>query len=302
MSSSASASRSGSQKQRVPVEPVPTQVFRDQLDNEVQQLRNNIQLAVSLGKHGDSADVNRKHLSFLVTQQTRRLRSLVNQFKRSVGARRERKNIAEWSKNHPVEAKNLTPPTSEQPHLFDRRLLDLISSQRYTIKVPREGEGKTGRTVITGVDDSKVKLDEYAREFKGSVLSTKSNMRALLGLYISAVGKSTRSGKGGSPVVNLADAREFISLYNNVAEKKITDWRAIPYATAMSLVSMLDSPHEEYLKNGGKAMDLPRVENLSERIKAHKRAVNYETKVRSGAPARPASPRRASPRTTRGGR
>lgn len=296
-------------KKRAPAEAVPVEVFKNQISHEVEQMRNNIHLAVALGKHGDSEKVTRKHLSHLVSQQTKRMRSLINQFKRSVGARRERKNLAEWSKLHPVEAKSLTPSSADQPHLFDRRLAQLVRGQDYSIKVPREGTSKTGRMVIQGSEDATLNLNDYVRDHEGHALSTKANMRALLGLYINQVGRPGKKAgvNGSSPVIDLSTARDFQTLFRDAVReagadaRDVSDWRAVPYATAMSLISMLDAPHYEYLKSGKKAMELPRVANLAERIKSHKRALNWMAKEKSAgrpatsapAPARAPSPRRS---------
>lgn len=308
------SSRRGESKKRTPAEAVPFEVFKNQLTHEVEQVRSNVQLAVALGKHGDSETITRKHLNSLVSQQIKRMRGLINQFKRSVGSRRERKNLVEWSKAHPEDAKKLTPASSEQPHLFDRRLAQLIRSQTYTIRVPREGKGATGRTVIQGADDATLKVDDYIRDHDGHALSTKANMRALLGLYINQVGRpGKRAGvRGSSPVVDLSSAREFQTLFRDaVAEvggdaHDVSDWSSVPYATAMSLMSMLDAPHTKFVKDGGKALDLPRVAILVDRIKAHKRAMNWMSKEKSGgvrasAPA-PATARAPSPRRTTGRR
>jgi hypothetical protein len=309
-SSAPVASAAASKKARTPAEAVPVEIFKRQMVNEVEQIRNNIQLAVALGKNGDSEKITRKHLNSLVSHQIKRMRSYVNQFKRSVGTRRERKNLTEWSGLHQAEAKDLTPPSSEQPHLFDRRLAQLIRSQEYTIKVPREGKGATGRTVIQGSEDVTLNVGDYVRDHESHSLSTKANMRALLGLYINQVGRAGKrvGERGSSPVVDLTSAREFQALFRDAVRESngegrdVSDWSSVPYATAMSLMSMLDSPHTKFVKDGGKALDLPRVANLSERIKAHKRAINWVSKEKSAgrrADSTPAAvaPRAASPRS-----
>lgn len=311
--SSVQTGTSSQKKARTPAEAVPVEIFKRQMVNEVEQIRNNIQLAVALGKNGDGEKITRKHLNSLVSHQIKRMRSYVNQFKRSVGTRRERKNLTEWSRLHESEAKDLTPPSSEQPHLFDRRLAQLIRSQEYTIKVPREGKGATGRTVIQGADDATLNVGDYIRDHDGHALSTKANMRALLGLYINQVGRAGKrvGERGSSPVVDLSSARDFQTLFRDAVRetggdaRDVADWASVPYATAMSLMSMLDAPHTKFVKDGGKALDLPRVSNLSERIKAHKRAINWVSKERSAgrrAEPTPVAPRAASPRRTGGRR
>jgi hypothetical protein len=218
-------------------------------------------LAMAVGKYGNQEKVNSHAITVAEKRVKSEVKHLVSAIKKSIGGRRDRRVLHAWIKEHPEEASKLPLSKADRPQLFHRSLYDLIRKQTLKVQQPVEQDVEKGRKPIVDVKELEVDPSMYvreAKEFKNHVISTSSNMRDLLNLYLNIVGAPAKSkGESGleTAVRDLSGARDFQRLYVDVQNKydaaikylnakpkerkEITDWSSVRYATANSIITML---------------------------------------------------------------